>query len=275
MLDATTIDGVMWAGRAGTGPDVLFLGGPLDDAASLRPLLRALESAHRVTAFDPRGSGLGITPLAPPSVEELVGDALTVLREADVARAHVVGASRGGLVAQRLALDHPDRVESLVLSGSWARSDRFLRGVLREWAMAAERARSVDELRTHLALWTEGRAAWNGLEVDDRLAELEGTGPREIERIRVGLQAALAAAFDPGAADRLTALRVPTLVIGGEEDRVSSPRLARELAELIPGAQLTVLPGAGHHVHHDDPGRFAELLERFWDGEGELAAAAP
>ncbi len=177
MLDATTIDGVTWAGRAGTGPDVLFLGGPLDDAASLRPLLRELESAHRVTAFDPRGSGLGITPQAPPSVEELVGDALTVLREADVARAHVVGASLGGLVAQRLALDHPDRVESLVLSGSWARSDRFLRGVLREWAMAAERARSVDELRTHLALWTEGRAP---IEQAQRLAHILMLAARQI-----------------------------------------------------------------------------------------------
>lgn len=254
---------------------MLFLGGPLDDAGALRPLAGQLEGDYRVTTLDPRGSGRGITPLAPVSVEDLVDDALAVLREADVARAHVVGASLGGVVAQRLALDHPDRVESLVLSGSWARSDRFLRAVLREWAMAAERARAVDELRTHLSLWTEGRRAWNASSVDARLAELERTGPVELARIRVGLQATLAAAFDRDLADRLPDLRVPTLVISGEEDRVSSPGLARDLAQLIPGAQLVVLAGAGHHAHHDEPERFAELLERFWRGERELAAAGP
>jgi 3-oxoadipate enol-lactonase len=240
-------------------PPALLIGAPAEPDGALAPLVQRLARRRRVVATE----------------RSDVASVLDALNVADVDRADVVGVSLGSLTAQRLALDDPDRVRTLALIGSWSRPDRFLRRVLRDWSVAADRARSADELRAHVALWTESRLAWNGTAVDDSLASADKSHDvASLRALRIGLAEGLAAALDRDLAERLPQLTQPTLIIAGEDDRLVPAQLSRALAERIPGSQLVTLCGAGHLAHHDDHDGVGGVLEEFWSRHAVVASAS-
>ena len=101
--------------QVGEGPDVLLLGGLSDPAESWQPQLDGLSDRYRLTAFDNRGAGRTPLPDEPLSVPMMADDAAAVLRALEIPAAHVAGFSGGSLIAQELALRHPELVRSLVL----------------------------------------------------------------------------------------------------------------------------------------------------------------
>ena len=130
----------------GHGPDVLLFGSPADDAGAWEPQLAALTPAFRMTRYDVEETG---DAAAPYSQASLVEDALAVLDATDIERAHVVGAALGGVIAQMLAIYHPERVASITLSATWGRPDDALRERYAGWRWAAERADSICPLLEH------------------------------------------------------------------------------------------------------------------------------
>ena len=186
---------------------------------------------------------------------DLVADAARVLDGHGIARAHVVGASMGGALAQLLALDFPDRVASLVLmSTSPAGPADDLPGVTDSYAAFLAQAR-LD--------WSERRSV-----VEYRIAEvraLNGQRPFDEESVRAFVERDAARAVSAASAqnhelldggrpwrDRLGEIAVPTLVIHGGADPLFPPGHAEALANEIPGARLLVLDGAGHVLHPGD-----------------------
>ena len=261
----STLGGRVFARQAGSGDDVLLVGGAGDEVGAWDPHVRALSERFRVTTFDPRSVGQSTTPIGPYTVGELTADAVAVLDRFDIERTHVVGASLGGLVAQRLAVEHPDRVSSLVLSGTWARSDRYLRALLRSWTVTAERARSVDELLAQIDLWTRSRPTWNVGTIDDEIAHEERTFPGvAFHLVRDGFIATVAAAFGHDDSQRLGGVEAPVLVLAGEADLVVPEALARDLAGRFGNATFATIAGAGHAAHLDAPERFVAAVEGFW-----------
>jgi pimeloyl-ACP methyl ester carboxylesterase len=214
------------------------------------PVVEPLARSFEVLTFDNRGIGESDAPPGPYSAAEMAADAIQVLDEAGVERAHVVGTSLGGMIAQELALSHPERVSKLVLvctTPGGARAypmpqptiDLMLaRASLREFtenALApAERADLVDRILVHRERTAQGLEAWSA-------------------------QAAAGAGFD--ASGRLGGLATPTLVQHGDGDLVVDPRNAELLVELIPEARLSVYPGCGHLFFWQEPERFVAELE--------------
>ena len=243
-------DGTWIAWRAyGEGEPVLMIMGFMGSSRAWFRLLPHVAERHRAIVFDNRGTGDSDRPLGRFTMDDLVGDALAVLDAAGEETAHVVGVSMGGMIAQHLALDHPERVRSLALLCTHP-GGRRPEG--RPWRMLASIA-----LRPLLGpggtfrivaplLYSERTRTkrHDRLEADMRMRAQELTPARTA----VGQGAAIAG---HDSRERLPELRMPVLVVHGEEDRLVPPDNARDLARLIPGAELRIVPNAGHLLGTD------------------------
>jgi pimeloyl-ACP methyl ester carboxylesterase len=219
----------------GHGEPILLVEGAGGDIGGWRRSIPRLAAELRVVVFDLRGNGRSVAPDAPMAMATFVEDTLALLDHLGIDRAHVYGQSFGGMVAQEVALAAPDRVRSLILACT-------LPGMRHAVPVRAR----VPKARPWEAMYSPRFLREHPEEVaeDQRL----GTPQRPAMARR---QWEAMQGFD--AYDRLPSLRLPTLVIHGTEDRVIHPNNARILAELIPGARLVLLEGAGHVYHAEQP----------------------
>jgi 3-oxoadipate enol-lactonase len=244
--------------RRGSGPPLLLIHGLGYGRWGWEPVVDALAEAHEVLLFDNRGIGESDAPLGPYSTRMLAEDAVAVLDAAGLERAHVLGTSLGGMVAQQVALDWPDRVDRLVLacttpggesaapmpeqtvrliqeSPALPREVAMRRGVENALAPGAAAA-MIDRIMEHRVATAQPLAAW--------LA-----------------QASAGMSFEVWS--RVPEIKAPTLVLTGDLDVVVDPRNSALLAEMIPDARLEVFPGTGHLFFWEEPERFVEVVKEF------------
>jgi 3-oxoadipate enol-lactonase len=234
----------------GAGPPVLLIMGlGMNSTGWWRTVPVLVEAGFRVLSFDNRGVGRSERVPGPYTVAEMAEDAASVLDAAGVERAHVYGISLGGMIAQELALRHPERVRALVLGATTAGGDRLV--------PADEPVNAFVRLRAQM---TAEHAVWASVPINyARRTRLEG-GDRIAEdiarRLRYPVEAEfytaqLAAAHGHDA--RVEDIRAPTLVVHGDEDVLIPPGNGERLAELIPGAELSLWREAAHLYFTDDP----------------------
>lgn len=244
------------------GEPVLHIMGLGGTAQAWARLLPYIERDYRVLTFDHRGTGLSDPVTFPLRMADLVGDAVAVLDAAGVRRAHVHGVSLGGMVAQELALRHPERVRSLLLGCTtpggimvsneppWrliaAAGLRPVLGAERTWPLVSS------------ALYSRRTRE----QFPERIAEDEAMRVADATPAATILAQMLAVARHD-ARSRLHALAgLPVTVVHGAEDVLIPPRAGRALAERIPGARLVVLDRTGHLLGTDaGPAWGAVVLE--------------
>ena len=221
--------------EAGEGSPLLLVMGAVYSSQMWYPAWPTLSARHRVIRFDNRGTG-GSTATGAASISDMAQDALAVLDAAGVATAHVYGVSLGGVVAQQLAVEAPERVRSLVLGCT---------GIL-----TADKPRAPKAMN-HL-FWLPQRAlvarTTYGSACPPANAELaRQTLMRDVRKRRalVAQQNALRAyAASPEAVASLT---MPALVLHGTEDPIVPLQWGHELAQTLPNADLITYDGAGHN----------------------------
>lgn len=241
----------------GAGPPLLLVQGLGYGRWGWLPIVDVLASRHRVIVFDNRGIGDSDKPPGPYTAAEMAGDASAVLDAAGVSRAHVLGASLGGAVAQELALRHAERVDRLVLVATMS-------GMTNMHPIPAQTLQLMAEAPTLEPAVALRRFIENALapEPDPALVEqlvvLRTANPPD--PAGWAAQAGIWGSFDVW--DELPSVELPTLVVQGEGDVVVDPRNAALLAERIPGAQLKLVPG-GHLFFWNRPDEFAALVTEF------------
>lgn len=225
-----------------SGPPVLMIQG-LGADKHLWDLQRlALAPWYHTIALDNRGAGRSDKPYGVYSLEQMADDAVATLDATGTADAHVVGASMGGVIAQLVALRHPDRVRSLTLACTACEHHPWRRELLAEWAEIAQ-TRGMGAMTAEAARWVIGPRSFR------RLAPAIGwMGPLALSRPPHAFAGQVAGilAVDDGLASQLHAIDVPTLVIVGNQDILTPRGDSEHLAELIPGAELAVISGAAH-----------------------------
>jgi 3-oxoadipate enol-lactonase len=222
-------------------------------------ILPGLSATRSTIRFDNRGVGRSNVPPTPWSIEEMADDAARVLDAAGVPRADVFGVSMGGLIAQELALRHPERIGSLVLGCTHpggrdaVRMDSAAATLLMDRTPRSARE-TVEASVPFLYASTTSRDV-----IDDDLAA----------RIRYPLRATAywgqldAMRQHGGTLSRLPQVDAPTLVVHGNADRFVQPGNAELIAAAIPGAQLKWLDGGGHLFWSDQPERTVQVLNDF------------
>ncbi len=222
------------------------------------PFLEALEGDFDCITFDNRGIGHSPAISDPFSVVDLATDAAELLDRLGLESAHVLGISMGGMIAQELALSHPDRIRTLTLGCTSAGGPGA--------AMLAPA-----DAQMLFAAWTSGdqeRALRTGYELNvsaefaadpahfDAFRKMALGAPSRFPTIM--LQAQAVAAHDTQA--RLAQIAAPTLVVHGTEDRMLPFANGELLAARIPGARLVAMEGVGHMFWWERPQESAALL---------------
>jgi 3-oxoadipate enol-lactonase len=246
---------IAWEER-GSGRTLLLIQGLGYARWSWDPIVPGLAQRYRVVFFDNRGIGGSDKPAGPYTAREMAGDALQVLDEAGIERAHVLGASLGGMIAQQLAVAAPERVDKLVLcctTPGGAASVPMPDVTVQLFAEAGS-------LPPEVAL---RRFVENALAPGAQPELVEELYRRRLENPPdpVGWPAQAAAGMSFAGVDG--AIEAPTLLVTGTEDNVVDPRNTDVLAERLPGARVERLPGTGHLFFWEQPDAVVRIVTEF------------
>lgn len=261
-MSEATNDGVRIAYEVlGDGEPLLFVHGLGYDRRGWGPLPALLAADFQVLLFDNRGVGESDVPEGPYAVSQMAADAVAVLDGAGVEHAHVLGVSLGGYIAQEIALTYPDRVRKLVL-GSTAPGGTRSHPMPQAGLEAFGRFPTM-EREAGLRLMVESSLGAHGVRERPELVEEIFAYRLERAPTLAGWQAQAYAGATFDAYDRLPGIAAPTLVIHGGADTVVDPRNADLLTELIPGAQVEVVPERGHLVIWEEAELLAPVVREF------------
>lgn len=190
-------------------------------------------------------------PVRPPyTLSDMAGDVVAVLDAVGVERAHVLGTSLGGMIAQVLAVEHPDRVQSLTLVSSTTGEPDVGQPTPEALAALLRPSPATTDREVLVAHDVEIRRTWATpayFDDDEIRAYFALTHERGVNPDGTSRQMA-ALVCEPPRPDALAALRVPTLVVHGDADPLIAPSGGERLVELIPDAELLVLEGMAHDL---------------------------
>jgi 3-oxoadipate enol-lactonase len=245
--------------RSGSGPPLLLIMGMSGTALHWgEPFLELLRRDFEVIVYDHRGVGASTHLSGPITTAQMAEDASGLLAALEIDSAHVLGISMGGMIAQELALAHPEQVRTLTLGCTYcggpesSLTDQAVMQRLTEGMMSGDRELAI---RTG---WEINVSQAVADDADSYAAFLDIARQRAVA-VPV-IMAQLQACMAHDTATRLKELRMPTLVIHGTEDQLLPVANGRLIASRIPGARLEIFDGAGHLFFWEQPDRAAELL---------------
>jgi 3-oxoadipate enol-lactonase len=237
-------------------PALLFANSLGSDVRIWDDLAARLAGSYHLIRYDLRGHGLSEAPPPPYSAADLAGDVVAILDRLDIRQAIVCGVSVGGLIAQAVAINHPERVRALVLSDTGAKIataeawqqridkvraegvDSLVQMTMERWFSAGFRARCPADVRGYSLMLRQSSA-------DGYLGVCAALRDTDL-RVAVGR------------------IKQPILVLCGAEDIATPPDLGRELAGLIPGAQFSLIDKAAHLPGIEQPDAVAERMMKFF-----------
>jgi pimeloyl-ACP methyl ester carboxylesterase len=248
---------IYWDERSVGEPVLLImgLGYSSDMWWRIRPLL---DGTYRTIVLDNRGAGRSDVPPGPYPIALMADDALAVLDAAGVERAHVFGISMGGMIAQELALQSPGRVRSLILGCTAAGGPTAVRAEPEVTQLLMNRGSLTPEEAATAAIPYIYDSGTTRDRIDEDLAIRRPWLARP-EAYNAQLQGILAWE----SYDRLPQLRMATLVIHGERDRLVPLGNGELIAGRIPGAKLRTLPHAGHIFPTDQTAASSHAILEF------------
>ena len=255
MGSVTTSKGRIGVAERGSGDAVpiVFLHGVGSDKSVWGPQLAHFGRTRRAVAFD--YPGYGESDAAPPdcSRDDYAAALLEAMEALGIDRAHVCSLSLGGVVAIAMHSAAPERCASLIIADSFAVHPEGQ--AIYDRSVQASRSpgmRLLAEQRAPLLLAPDTPEAVRK-DVIETMAEIDP------DAYRIGARAVWLA----DQRDRAAAIRVPTLILVGDLDPVTPPALSHELAALIPGSRMQVIPGASHLANLDKREEFNRLVDDF------------
>ena len=225
----------------GSGPDLMLVTGLGGTAVFWDPVVAGFAKNFRLIRFDQRGIAASTRGTAHTDIAQLGRDAAAVLDHVGSKRAVLLDHSTGGVILQSMALESEARIAGLVLSGTWARPNRYMAELfgsrIKVLRTAPREYSAMVGFLGYTAEWLN--ANWDSYEVMLAAAPMTPTQQDVVaERIAAILE------FDR--AKDVHKITVPTLVQGAEDDLIVPAFLNRELASLISQAELQMLPTGGH-----------------------------
>jgi 3-oxoadipate enol-lactonase len=236
------------------GPILVFINSLGSDLRVWQDVVSALADRYRIILYDKRGHGLSDAPPAPYSIDDHTSDLLALLDHLQVDKASLVGLSVGGMIAQRMAVRAPGRVQSVTLCCTAAKI-----GTPELWAdrIGAVEAGGIEPIADAVLQrwftprfhdkWADDLAGWRNMLVRTPAHGYAGT---------------CAAIRDADLRADAGRIAVPTLCVAGEQDGSTPADVVRGTADLIPGARFALIEGAGHIPCVEKPAELSGLIKQ-------------
>jgi len=238
----------------GEGEPLLLTAGLGSDLTSWIFQIPEFSKKYRVIVFDNRGVGRTDVPDIPYSTKMMADDSAGLLNALGIEKAHILGHSMGGFIAQELALKYPQLIRSLVLASAGTQETHMGKHLIDMWARMAREGVNRDIFVRELLLWLFTDKFFENTGMVQIAVDTLVTSP--YPQPAHGLIRQVGACLEHDTKDRIGNITAPTLVLVGKEDILLPVRMSEELAAGIPGAELVVLEGAGH-------GALSEAADKF------------
>ncbi len=247
----------------GAGEPLLCIHGVGSYLEAWDGVVNLLRDRFTILTFDLRGHGKSSRIHGRYEIDDFVTEALALADKAGFSTFNLAGFSLGGLIAQRLALTHLERLRKLALLSTVAGRTPAERNRVLERLAALRAGRPADHHNASLSRWLTEDFQEKNPEIIHRLRA------RDAENDPVCYASAYRVLAETDFGGFLDQIRCPTLIVTGEDDIGSNPRMASYMHERIPGSELQILPGLRHSILIEAPDVVASLLARFMAPEGE------
>lgn len=248
----------------GDGPPlVLVMGIGYDSSLWTLAQVPALSTRFQVILVDNRDVGRSSEASSSYGIADMADDVAGLLDALEVPHTHLLGLSMGGMIAQEFALRHGHRLDRLVLAGTGAAPARSAVDPIQIWSWVKANDATGDVFGGQQFVSLFSTAFLRNHQAVRDTADLLTSNPYPVSSEAYARQAAAYRHFD--ALDRLGAITAPTLVVVGEQDLLTPPWIAREVADAIPGARFEVIRGDGssHLTPIERPDDFNRLVSDF------------
>ncbi len=243
----------------GAGPPLFLVAGLGGDGRWWGDNIAELARKFTVIVHDHRGTARSTLSRIDYSVAQMADDALQLMDGLGFASVHWCGHSTGGAMGQVLAIEHPERIDRLVLSATWPKTDAFFRRLFEVRALLLKELGPAAYLKSSaLAL---NSPAW----VRDHDADLAAAEARAADTIPVPeiVLSRIAAIVAHDRRGQLQSVRAPTLAVCARDDTVTPLYFTEDLVRLIPGARAYVLPDGGHAYPNVHGPEFRRVMSAF------------
>jgi len=240
-----------------TAPVVTLSHSLAADLAMWDPQMKALTAKYRVLRYDTRGHGATDAPAGAYTLDQLAADAKALLQALGIAKTHWIGLSMGGMIGQTLALGSPGLLLSLALCDTSSRVPAEARPVWQERIKTAQTQGMGPIVEPTIGRWFTAPFIPAHKEVVDPVrTRIRTTSPE-------GYAGCCAAISQLDLTDKISAIKLPTVIIVGEEDQGTPVAASRAIQAQIAGSQLEIIKSAAHLSNLEQPDEFTRIITSF------------
>ena len=245
----------------GEGEPLVLILGLSADLTSWMLQTPEFSKKYQVIVFDNRGVGRTDAPDMAYSTWMMADDTAGLLDALVIEKAHVLGHSMGGFIAQELALKYPQRVKSLILASSGTRETSLGKYLIDTWARMAQEGVSLETRLMEQLLWLLTDKFFDNPDMVQMAITVMLANP--YPQSTHGLARQTGACLEHDTRERIGKITAPTLVLVGEEDIIIPVKMSEKLAAGIPNSEMVVLEGGGHGFLIEIPERFNQAVMDF------------
>jgi len=245
----------------GSGDDLILIGGLTSDHQVWKSTLREFAKHFRVTIFDNRGAGQSDTPDYPYTMEMMANDTLQLMAALSISRAHIVGHSMGGGIAQQIALMAPEKINKLAIVCSRSKPNALAKIVFSTREKLIEKNVGDDLVAQYMMPFLFGNDFLNKPLLTKGFIQWTLRNP--FPQSALGYQHQLQASNQRDFSDQLSQITTPTLVIAGEEDMLMRPKQAEIMSKALKNGTFVMIPNCAHMPHVEKSKEFLDIILQF------------
>ena len=245
----------------GKGEPLLFIAGLGSDSSSWAGVVKMFSTQFKAVVFDNGGTGRSSIMRKPHTIRRMADDAVRLLDHLKIERSHVIGHSMGGYIAQELAINYPDRIGKLILESTAPVSSKRNNILFEDIYSQLKR-------EGHSEGWFKRWATWlfpPRLIADSAFIDafIKDSMKYPYLQNAEGLKSQIDAIISFDVRDKISDIKVKTLILEGKDDILITPEEAKMLAKNIHGSIFQLLDGVAHCIHIENPKLFTDTVIGF------------